>query len=55
MSLINEEPWHFAFRWKGRRYRGSCKTSRQLEDGRSEGRQLEMRRRQLDFPRGNNS
>jgi hypothetical protein len=33
MSLFNEEPWHFAFRWKGRCYRGSCKTSRQLEDG----------------------
>src|SRR6266849_8060379 len=23
--------WHFAFRWNGRRYRGSCKTSRQTE------------------------
>jgi hypothetical protein len=23
--------WHFAFRWNGRRYRGSCKTSRQAE------------------------
>ena len=22
---------HFAFRWNGRRYRGSCKTSRQAE------------------------
>ena len=33
MSLFNEEPWHFAFRRKGRRYRGICKTSRQLEDG----------------------
>jgi hypothetical protein len=31
MSLFNEEPWHLAFRWKGRRYRRSCKTSRQPE------------------------
>ena len=23
--------WHFAFRWNGGRYRGSCKTSRQTE------------------------
>lgn len=23
--------WHFAFRWNGRRYRGSCKTPRQQE------------------------
>jgi integrase len=23
--------WHFAFRWDGRRYRGSCKTSREQE------------------------
>src|SRR5439155_485068 len=23
--------WHFAFLWNGRRYRGSCKTSRQAE------------------------
>jgi integrase len=23
--------WHFALRWNGRRYRGSCKTSRQAE------------------------
>jgi integrase len=23
--------WHFTLRWKGKRYRGSCKTSRQME------------------------
>jgi hypothetical protein len=31
MSLFNEEPWHLAFRWKGRRYRRSCKNSLQPE------------------------
>ena len=32
MSLFKRgNTWHFAFRWKGRRYRGSCKTSRQSE------------------------
>src|SRR5208282_1606780 len=32
MSLSKRgNTWHFAFRWKGRRYRGSCKTSRQTE------------------------
>jgi integrase len=32
MSLFKRgNTWHFAFRWKGRRYRGSCKTSRQAE------------------------
>src|SRR5260370_42312802 len=25
------DTWHFAFRWNGGRYRGSCKTSRQTE------------------------
>ena len=32
MSLFKRgNTWHFAFRWNGRRYRGSCKTSRQTE------------------------
>src|SRR5260370_15129269 len=32
MSLFKRgNTWHFAFRWKGRRYRGSCNTSRQAE------------------------
>src|ERR1035438_9492061 len=32
VSLIKRgNTWHFAFRWNGRRYRGSCKTSRQTE------------------------
>src|SRR5258708_17298085 len=32
MSLFKRgNTWHFAFRWKGRRYRGSCQTSRQAE------------------------
>lgn len=32
MSLSKRgNTWHFALRWKGRRYRGSCKTSRQAE------------------------
>jgi len=32
MSLFKRgNTWHFVLRWKGRRYRGSCKTSRQAE------------------------
>ena len=32
MSLFKRgNTWHFAFRWNGGRYRGSCKTSRQTE------------------------
>jgi integrase len=32
MSLCKRgNTWHFAFRWNGRRYRGSCKTSREQE------------------------
>lgn len=32
MSLIKRgNVWHFAFRWNGRRYRGSCKTFRKQE------------------------
>ena len=32
MSLFKRgNTWHFGFRWKGRRYRGSCNTSRQAE------------------------
>ncbi len=52
MSLIKRgNVWHFAFRWNGKRYRGSCKTSKEqeakkveslvlarlLEDGRAPG------------------
>src|SRR5271157_3098713 len=52
VSLIKRgNVWHFAFRWNGKRYRGSCKTSKQqeankveslvlarlLEDGRAPG------------------
>ena len=32
MSLIKRgNVWHFAFRWNGKRYRGSCKTSKEQE------------------------
>jgi hypothetical protein len=32
VSLIKRgNVWHFAFRWNGKRYRGSCKTSKVLE------------------------
>lgn len=32
MSLFKRgKTWHFAFRWNGKRYRGSCKTSREQE------------------------
>ena len=32
MSLFKRgNTWHFAFRWNGKRYRGTCKTSRQTE------------------------
>jgi hypothetical protein len=32
VSLIKRgNVWHFAFRWNGRRYRGSCKTFREQE------------------------
>lgn len=32
MSLFKQgKTWHFAFRWNGKRYRGSCKTSREQE------------------------
>ena len=32
MSLIKRgNVWHFAFRWNGKRYRGTCKTSKEQE------------------------
>src|SRR5260370_35364505 len=44
--------WHFAFRWNGGRYRGRCKTSRQMEGKKGEALELARLREDGRLPWG---